>query len=260
LYRSNNPNTAGYIKDMLTVLEKIADKDSQGGLKWLSVIDIKTGEKAYNLALSHGLASIIGVLSKIIDSAIETTMASRLLENAVTVLLNYRYDPHECQCYFPNTINDLDKKISSRVAWCYGDLGIASALWQASQTMKNKEWQKIAEEVLLYTAGRRDLKQTRTVDAGICHGTAGNAHLFNRAYQNTGYAPLKDAANFWLEQTLKMASFSDGFAGFKRYSTPEYGGWQPDLSFLEGISGIGLVIISAMADIEPQWDRILLLS
>jgi hypothetical protein len=34
--------------------------------------------------------------------------------------------------------------------------------------------------------------------------------------------------------------------------------WGPDPSFLTGIIGIALVMIAAVADAEPNWDRCLL--
>ena len=48
-----------------------------------------------------------------------------------------------------------------------------------------------------------------------------------------------------------MAKFEDGLAGYKKYRMEEYGGWTNDYGFLEGVSGIGLALISAVSDIEP---------
>jgi lantibiotic biosynthesis protein len=78
-------------------------------------------------------------------------------------------------------------------------------------------------------------------------------------YWETKNSVFKETANYWIEQTLKMATFEDGLAGFKtwRGDTKE---WINDYGFLEGIAGIGLALLSHISDEEPTWDRCLLMS
>ncbi|MCK5168939.1 MAG: hypothetical protein KAQ75_03590, partial [Bacteroidales bacterium] len=137
---------------------------------------------------------------------------------------------------------------------------VGIALWQAGKNTNNEEWKNKALEILLHTTKRKDLKENSVIDAGLCHGTAGIAHIYNRMYNNTGRDEFKKAAIYWFEQTLKMAKYDDGLAGYKAWRTPEYGGLQNEYGFLEGIAGIGLALISAVSDIEPKWDECLLLS
>ena len=107
---------------------------------------------------------------------------------------------------------------------------------------------------------RKSLEENNVVDAGLCHGTAGIGHVFYRMWWNTKMPEFKKAANYWFEQTLKMAKFEDGLAGFKAWHTPEYGGWVNTYGILEGIAGIGLALLSYYHEIEPTWDECLLLS
>ena len=79
-------------------------------------------------------------------------------------------------------------------------------------------------------------------------------------YNYTQRDEFKQAALYWFDQTLKMAKFEDGLAGYKTWRSIEYGGWQNDYGLLTGIAGIGLALISAVSDIEPAWDECLLLS
>jgi hypothetical protein len=37
-------------------------------------------------------------------------------------------------------------------------------------------------------------------------------------------------------------------------------GWRSEAGFLEGATGIGLALLGAISDVEPAWDRVLLLS
>lgn len=69
----------------------------------------------------------------------------------------------------------------------------------------------------------------------------------------------KHAAAYWIEQTLDMAKFTDGLAGYKTWQGGVLG-YETRYGLLEGIAGIGLVLLSYYYEIEPTWDECLLLS
>jgi lantibiotic modifying enzyme len=145
------------------------------------------------------------------------------------------------------------------MAWCYGDLGVASALWLAGNSLNDNCWKEKAIEILLHNTTRVDAADTGIKDAGLCHGTAGIAHIFNRAYCNTGVQEFKNAALYWFQKTADMAVYKDGLAGYKTWSGPDKQ-YINETSLLEGIAGIGLAFIGA---VHPQcigWDECLLLS
>ena len=147
----------------------------------------------------------------------------------------------------------------SRLGWCYGDLGIAMALWQAGVALHNESWKNKALEILLFAAEkRRNLEKNFVKDAGLCHGTAGIGHIFYRVWWNTKMSEFKKAADYWFEQTLKMAIFADGLAGYKAWNGRD--GWKNKENLLEGIAGIGLALLTYYYEIEPTWDECMLLS
>ncbi len=262
LSRESNPKSKVYLNEYVEVLQKHSIVDNHG-IKWISEIRGKDNEKAkvYNLSLSHGMASIVAILSKICKRGINKEKTEGLLKGAISYILGNQFDIKVSNSYFPNSITlDGDKGVSSRLAWCYGDLGISVALWNASKVLEDKELENKSLEILLHASNRRDLQKNYVIDAGLCHGTAGIAHIFNRMYRNTNMKEFKDASDYWLNETLKMARFDDGLAGYKAYRTEEYGGWINEYGFLEGVAGIGLAILSAISDIEPKWDESLLLS
>ncbi len=260
LSRAKNAAVNDYLSELLDKLEENSIKDEDGARKWLSTLDQESGLKGYNVSLSHGISSIIAFLGKMVAHGVQTEKASLLLSGAVQFLLAHRLDRTKFVSIFPSWVQ-LDGELSdSRLAWCYGDLGISMALWQAGKNVGNKEWQKIAEDTLVDAATRRDVKEHRVMDAGLCHGAAGIMHIFNRAYQNTGLEILKETARYWAEQTLKMAHWEDGYAGYKSWHTEKYGGWKPEPGFLEGVAGIGLALISMIAPIESKWDESLYIS
>ncbi|MBB5440707.1 hypothetical protein HDC92_004410 [Pedobacter sp. AK017] len=259
----NNLESIKYVESLITDLEQTAEKDSNG-IKWRAMYKYSetTGKEVYNLSLSHGMASIIAFLGKTHKSDIAREKTKNLLCRAISYVLSQKLDVPDSGSFFPSVVFiEKEQPFSgSRLAWCYGDLGLGYALWQASKIIQNAEWEQIALNVLVHTTTRKDPVKELVIDAGICHGAAGIAHIYNRLYQHTGMEPFKEAAIYWLEDTLKKAVFTDGLAGYKAWHTPLHGGWKKQAGLLEGISGIGLVLLAAVSDIEPKWDECLLLS
>ena len=259
LKRKSNKKSHKYLENFVNELDSIAQNDDQG-IKWLSVLNRKENTQGYNLSLSHGTASIIVFLSKLYSEGIAKEKVLGLLTGAVKYLLNQQLDISKFKSNFPSWVCKDEHVTHSRLAWCYGDLGIGIALWQAGNNTNNETWKEKAIEILLHSARRKDLKENSVVDAGLCHGTSGIAHIFNRMFINTGLKEFKNTADYWFSETLKMAKYDDGLAGYKVWRIPEYGGLQNEYGFLEGIAGIGLSLISAISDIDPKWDECLLLS
>ncbi|MCD4794095.1 MAG: lanthionine synthetase C family protein [Bacteroidales bacterium] len=262
LKRKKSEKIIQYLSEYVDLLADIAIKE-ENRIKWISDISIddNTKEKVYNLSMSHGIASLISVMSKLYAQNINKEKTKTLLEGAVNYLLYQEQDTNQYYSYFPSSIKIKNqKKETSRLAWCYGDLGISVALWNASKVLENKDMENKALEILQYSAGRKDLIKNSVVDAGLCHGAAGIAHIFNRMYRNTKQPEFKEAANYWYAETLKMANHKDSLSGYKAFRTEKYGGWTEEFGFLEGIAGIGLALMSSISDIDPAWDEILLLS
>jgi lantibiotic modifying enzyme len=261
----NNYESITYVESLISSLERTAEKDNKG-LKWSSMYTVSetTKKEVYNLSLSHGMASIIAFLGKAYQADIARDKTKDLLFRAISYVVSQKWDAPDSNSgsFFPSVVfMQEDQPVSgSRLAWCYGDLGLGYALWQASKIIQNAEWEQIAIDVLVHTTTRKDPVKEHVIDAGICHGSAGIAHIYNRLYQHTGMEPFKEATIYWLEDTLNKAAFTDGLAGYKAWHTPLHGGWKNQAGLLEGISGIGLVLLAAVSDIEPKWDECLLLS
>jgi len=137
-----------------------------------------------NLGLSHGLASIITILSKERNLMDSYNLIDELINNSINFLLSTKNSSSN-NSLFPNHVYKNGKPISnkarnSRLAWCYGDLGISVAIWHASQAFGRKDWEEEAIiNILLHSAKRRDLKENRVVDAGLCHDTVGIASVWD---------------------------------------------------------------------------------
>lgn len=247
--------------DFIGILYKKRERIHKNAYGWQSVIDETNGNIVYgfDLGMAHGMASILSILAKLYKLRINKKKAELMIVPLVNLILATKTNSYSL---YPNKCNlnlSFYKSEQSRLAWCYGDLGISIALWHAAQALKREDWEKEAIDTILHASKRRGLFENGVVDAGLCHGTAGIAHIFNRMYGYTGLEELKVASNYWFAETLKMASFEDGLAGFKAWQGIERG-WVNEPGLLEGIAGIGLALISAVSDIEPAWDECLLLS
>ena len=239
-------------------MHQLAEKNDNS-IKWETIIDHKKNEKGYNISLSHGMASIVAMLSKLytVDN-LGSPQLENMISDSVNYILEQEIDVQKHGSFFPSVaLESSHETHGSRLAWCYGDLGMA--LYQAGNTLNRQDWIDKAVNILVYAAEkRRDLAQNSVVDACLCHGTSGIALVFCRMWRNTRLPEFKRAADHWIEQTLKMARFEDGLAGYKIWHGKD--GFVNQTGLLEGIAGIGLALTSYAYDMDPTWDQCLLLS
>jgi lantibiotic modifying enzyme len=214
----------------------------------------------YNLGVAHGLPGVVPVLAAACAAGVAVERARPLLESSVSFLLARRLPPGSQSC-FAGSYAPWEDPAPTRLAWCYGDPGIAAALLAAARAVGNAEWERQALDIAL-TAAARDESTSYVRDAGLCHGTAGLGHLFNRMFQTTGEERLAEAARFWFERTYAFQAPGEPVAGFRAWEVGTLGqpGWRPDGGFLEGAAGVGLALLGAVSGLEPAWDRILLVS
>jgi hypothetical protein len=214
----------------------------------------------YNLGVAHGIPAVIALLAGACAVGVAGGRARPLLDDAVRWLLAHRLEPGLGSC-FGTSFYPGEPPAPARLAWCYGDPGIAAALLAAARAAGRPDWEREAVAIGLDAAGR-PAESSRVRDAGLCHGAAGLAHLFNRMYQTTGEERLADAGRFWFQQALALRQPGEGVAGFRSWKMDPGGDpyWLADAGLLEGAAGIGLALLAAVSPVEPAWDRIFLVS
>jgi len=246
------------ILELVDFLHETAEKDEHTKrFKWKSIIG-ENEERGFNIALSHGMASIVLFLSHLIRKDIKNNRTFELLENTINYILSQEIEVDRYGCFFPyqsleNKGNDPIKK--SRLAWCYGDLGVAYSIWIAGRVTGKSQWTSKGMEILLYSTQRNDLIGNHVIDAGLCHGTSGIAMIYRRMYLETYLPGFSDATIYWLQQSLEMAKYLDGLAGYKTYRSK----WICDDNLLTGIAGIGMMFISHLIHDDQAWDEMVLL-
>jgi lantibiotic modifying enzyme len=214
----------------------------------------------YNLGLAHGVPGVIGLLGLLCQAGVLAKRARPLIEQAVAWLLAQRLPGVEDASYATWLSADGPRE-PARSAWCYGDPGVAAALLLAAQATGEPDWERHGIALAL-AAARRPRERTGVVDAGLCHGAAGLAHIFNRMAQATGDERLAEAARVWFQRTLEFRQDGQGIGGFLAWA-PEADGksaWKADPGLLTGAAGIALALLAASCPHEPQWDRVLLVS
>lgn len=238
------------------------------GLSWFTpawLVPPQQREEApdgyHNLGLAHGVPGAIVLLARAVERGAGGAEAAAALEAAVGWLLA-REQPPASGARFANWIAAgpaaTREPELTRLAWCYGDLGIAAALDLAGRAAGRADWAATALRIARLAAERPD-RRSGVQDAGLCHGAAGVAHVFNRLAQATGDDLLAAAAHRWCRRTLELRRPGEGVAGFLSWE-PSRGGWLPDSGLLTGAAGVALALLAAATPVEPEWDRALALS
>lgn len=266
LERVPRPSAVRCLEAIVDRLEETAESNGQG-TTWFTPPEAlpaisreQTPLGCYNVGVAHGVPGILPLLADACRLGIREERARPLLEGAVRWLVSQHLGEHRGACY-PSWIGPGLEPRPSRLAWCYGDPGIAATLLYAARVMGVEEWESAALEIATHAAEARP-EDAGVRDAGLCHGAFGLAHIYNRIHQAAGGELFAEAARLWYRLGLEMRQPDRGIAGFETWS-PNPGlepGWESDPGFLTGVSGIGLALLAGVTPVEPEWDRLLLVA
>ncbi len=251
-----------YHKILMDIILFLKEKSLHEGdiTKWESYLIREEGLKGYNLGLSHGMTSIINFLSRLAVHKEFKKEVETLVHRSIKYILQFKNEDSASYWSFPSWITkDGQKSENSRLAWCYGDLGIVITLWRAGEQFNNPTYKQEAIAIAKHTTKRRDIEEAGVKDAGLCHGAYGIMHIYNHMYKETQEIEFKEAADFWMDKGIDMAIHQDGYAGYMSWKGGENAGWEKETNLLEGVAGIGLSIISYLAPFKTKWDECLLI-
>jgi hypothetical protein len=160
---------------------------------------------------------------------------------------------------FPYYVSGNDpERTSSRLGWCYGDLVAGYLFYGAGKAIGNPSISAYAMDILTHSTSRLTLQRTEVHDGGICHGSAGLAHIYRRIHRSTGRECFREAADHWLRRTILAADYTGGRIAYKSYD-PRSRTYSVNDSLLEGTAGVGLVLLSALTH-DDSWDHCLMLN
>jgi len=78
-------------------------------------------------------------------------------------------------------------------------------------------------------------------------------------YRETQDPIFEEAYMYWLQQAIDMDTHKEGYAGYSQWHGGDNPGWHNEINLLEGIAGMGLVIISHLAPFNTKWDECLMI-
>lgn len=131
-------------------------------------------------------------------------------------------------------------------------------LWRAGRAAGELAWQTRGIE-LARAAASRPLAEMGVKDACLCHGAAGLGQLYARWFNATGEEFFRDEAVRWFRRAMDYRRPGEGVAGYLATNGAR-GREEVAPGLLFGAAGVGLALLSATTTIEPEWDRIFLMS
>lgn len=251
---------------VLDALETTAVQ-TDGGITWFTAPEFLPSwqrERApngyYNVGVAHGVPGVCWLLAKLCTARVEAARAESLLRRTFRWLRSCQPEPDRAE--LPSWIAPgVNREPNRRMAWCYGPLGASAVALEAAKAIGDRETEDWARTLALACAGVPP-EEARIQDAGLCHGAAGNAQIFCRLAWNNEDAEFQEAADAWFRATLNHRKPGEGLGGYRMWGDvgDDRQGWVDDATFLTGSAGVGLALLAATTDIEPNWDRLLLLS
>lgn len=227
---------------------------------WITPPPLMTSEletEAYpdglrNLGIAHGIPGVILFLASAIRHGYSTQKVRALLNSSANFIISTIL-PEEFSSSFSFI---AESKRSSRMAWCYGDPGVAMALSSAGKALDDSNIRNIGKTILLKSIAVSE-SDVGIVDASVCHGTAGLALLYYRSYQDSGDILLLDASKSWMRKTYAFRQEGCGNCGYLTFHPVERRFFEDD-SYLTGATGVALALLTVAGMTEAQWDQPLL--
>lgn len=243
------------LKEFIHKLRNYGISENNTVIKWETIIVEHKNKKGIDFGLSHGMASIVAILSTLYKNKMLFKKDEKLLKKAVNYLLTNRNSENNMSSFSDFSLDETN----SRLAWCYGDLGIGYSLYKAGQTLNDNELMKEALHILLKTTLRKDAIHEYVFDAGLYYGSSGIMQIYNRLFQITGNVKFKEIAQYWLNDMFSKSVHENNNTGYK-FCLVNSRTWIDDYSIMNGLSGLGLALLAAISHDEPFWDQCLLLS
>jgi lantibiotic modifying enzyme len=264
IYFLVRPDNKRYLERILAALERTVYVTPEGSF-WED-LELRHHQKIegriVNFGLAHGMPSIIFFLTKLVELQIEVARATILLKDSIRYLLHYSNAGNYEWCHFPTVhFVEPDKRSTefSRLAWCYGDLGVIASLLQAAKALRDDVLEKQVTEMGIRTTRRKSYEHTRIRDGGICHGYAGAAHVYQRLYRYTGVPVFEETSHYWISKLVDFIEENGGIDRFQEYSAKQ-DRMIDSFGMLTGATGAGLVLLSFLEPKASEWDRFFLLS
>lgn len=210
-----------------------------------------------DISLSHGISAMTAILSILYN-----IKPNKNLEEIITsfncYIMNQELEVDKYKAMFPSLNKQyaiINNAPDSRLSWCYGDLGIASSLWISGKFLSNQKWMNKANLIMENSLHRKSLNINFVKDTCVCHGTAGIAMMFYYWAKETRCSKYYDCYLYWIKKTVEIIESEIGL----KYYNPVTNKYVDRYSLLEGVAGVGLVLLTLLNSDTDFWMESLLL-
>ena len=241
-----------------TILENFADDifgasiRDEHGTRFLNSSGPRSGT-SFDLSIAHGLAGILLILLKIYNLGIKQEEIKIFVLEGVKYILKFYIknpDPNKQQSMFALGV-DTDAEVaqySNMLAWCYGDMNQLALLLSVSKAFGMNDWDDIIENVTKRLC-KRTVEESLIRDSHFCHGASGVCYLFQYLYDISGNKEFLKAKANWLDETIIHLKKDLKENNYKNKET----------QFLEGLVGVGFVLLSEISSDKLAWSKLLLI-
>lgn len=206
----------------------------------------------FNLGIAHGIPGILSFLALLKQHGFYAAHTNECLKAGADWMFQQKLGEKVGSIFPKKMIAGEPQGFPSFLGWCYGDLSIGSALLQVGNFLSDTD---IIDQTLVVTqlAAFRSVPLAKVDNPYFCHGSAGVAFIFKQLAKKTGNDIYKNAADFWLKETIQYFEKEEFLAFFDRKLE------NLERSLLAGISGIGLVLMAFQQEGQEEWKRAFLL-
>lgn len=259
LARENHSDIFDLLLDRLIFLS-----ESEGGhLRFFVPPELQATERhrelyphgAVDCGLAHGVPGPLALLALAQIEGIQRPGLCEALRHLAAWMIAQRGED-AWGITWPYAVPFPPNQGTSRAAWCYGSPGVARALWLAGCALDDVEARRTAIEAMR-AVHIRPFEARGIPSPILCHGVAGLLQIALRFANDTGDSFFVEMASGLTRQLIGLFE-EKSLVGFRDID-PD-GHRVDDPGFLNGAAGVALALLSASTDVEPAWDRILLLS
>lgn len=257
--------TEAYLETLTDALLQLAVRDEKGIRFPNSTAREFQGTEDINLSLSHGHTGILWTLLRLYIKGVARQKTAAAIKDGIHYLFHYYIQRDKkrdaaASSAFPlwtaaqYSIEQLveERYYEENLSWCYGDMGAIWLLYHAGQVLDQPHWISLADEIGEALAAKATVTGFEDKNCHFCHGTAGVAQFFLRLHMHTGKDIYRVAYDKWLAQSLQ---YFERDMLRERFTTKD-----TFLGVLEGITGLGLVLLSYLDKENSSWDSMFLLS
>jgi|GEM_PF-5734833 len=261
----NSPPIRKLFEGAVESLDK-SSFSNEDGIYWCEKESIKT----INLGYAHGLPNILVFLTRLHTLGFDDPKIVRMINGIITTIISQKNKPLGISVYGSGYSLEHEVNSFSRLAWCYGDLGICYAILYSGKMLRNENWIKEALDIKdrivsrgISESGLTHFSDYSFFDTAFCHGIAGISYFLYKINQLIGgNAMLEKRLDYWNNELVKNLEIQLSIEGTIYYP------YQPNTGdevyildkemMLNGVCGTGLVLLSLQYD-KADWSDLFLI-